>query len=347
MGVNRQTLKPVSGLQFITVLALLCLYLPAMAGKNARTKNNSDQPVFELAASKALPYAGPETIQELNASIPSEYLLGPGDLVDIQVWDQPKLSGRQTIGPDGMLALPLIGPVYLQSLTRTTAAASLTKALEQYYQEPIVTLQVVEYNNNRAFVMGRVERPGLIRFEGQGTLLELLAKAGSQPVDGPGNRLAKCAVIRGKDKIVWIDLDELLLGGNMSLNINIANNDVVYIPDEQDAMVYVMGEVKVPGAFRLTPHMSMLDGIMGAGGPTEHARKGSIKLIRNINGQSHILSVSIRDFKKGDYANNVGLKENDIIFVSRKGLAHINYFLRQLSPFATLAIAQEVLVGSD
>lgn len=315
----------------------------ATAFPGGDTPSHPKDPAFQPAQSKALPYAGPETIQELNASIPKEYLLGPGDLVDVQVWEQPKLSGQQTIGPDGMVALQLIGPVEVQSLTRTQAAAALQKAFEKYYREPIVTLQVLEYKNNRAFVMGRVERPGLIRFDGQGTLLELLAMAGSQPVDGPGNRLEKCAVIRGKDKIVWIDLDELLLGGNMSLNINIANNDVVYIPDEQDAMVYVMGEVLTPGAYRLTPQMSFLDGLMGAGGPSEDARKGSMALVRNIDGKAHVLKVSLRDFKKGNYANNIELQENDIIFVSRKGLAHLNYVLRQLSPFATLAIAQDLI----
>jgi len=299
---------------------------------------------FEIAPLKGgAPYPGPNTIAELNAAIPRDYLLGPGDVVAVQVWGEPDLSGEHTIGPDGVLALTLIGPQRVASLNRTQATDMLRQALARYYQDPSVNLQVRQYRNNRVFVLGRVENPGVVPLEGRGTLLEVITRAGSIPTAGTPSPLAKCTVIRGRDQIIHIDLEALLHGGNLSLNIDMANGDVVYIPNEHEAVVYVMGEVDAPGAYRLTADMSFLDALMRAGGPTEDARRNHMAIIRTSKGHSEVMRVRLRDLRKGDLSGNVALAENDIIYVGRKGLAHLNYFLRQLDPFISLLVVHEAL----
>ncbi len=304
----------------------------------------SVRPLFENASEmEGEKFADDATIQSINDAIPDAYHLGPGDVVDIQVWDQPNLSGRHTIGPDGTLALPLIGEVRVEGMTRTSVMDLIRESLAPYYQDPFVNLQIIEYKNNRVFVLGRVTRPGLVSFEGRGTLLEALAMAGSVPVLDRTTQLTKCAVIRGKEQIIWIDLQELLVYGNMNLNLRLANNDVVFIPDGHDALIYVMGEVETPGAYRITPEMSFLDALMLAGGPTLDAKKGKMALIRNENGVGNVREISLQSFRKGDFGDNILLKENDIIYVYRKGIAKLHYFLRQISPFAQWLLVDQVI----
>ena len=300
--------------------------------------------VFEQATAKTKkPFMDPKTIEELNAAAHGEYVLGPGDRLLLEIWDQQGLSGEHVIGPDGMMTLPLVGPAQVSGLTRGAAAHEIKEKLARYYKDLSVNLKIIEYKNNRVFVLGRVEQPGLVALEGQATLLEVLARVGSITARGTSSSLASCAVIRGKDMVIWVDLNELLHNGNLRLNLNLANGDIVYIPFEYEPMIYVMGEVESPGAYRLTPGMSFLDGLMRAGGPTEDARKNHLSLIRQKDGQAHIMRIKTRDFRKGDLSGNIQLEENDIIFVSRKWIGNLNYVLRQLDPFISLLVVREAI----
>ncbi len=97
--------------------------------------------------------------------------------------------------------------------------------------------------------------------------------------------LTRCAIIRGKDTIIWIDLNDLLQNGNMALNAKILNNDVIFIPESQSELVYVMGEVRTPGAYNMTGRLTIMDSLMLAGGPTDDADTTTIYLIRKGEGK--------------------------------------------------------------
>ena len=288
-------------------------------------------------------YTDAQLIQTINESLPLEYLIGPGDLVEVQVWDQPELSGRHTVGPSGKLSLPLIGEMKVQGLTRTEAANLVKSRLETYYRDLFVNFQIIEYNNNRVFVLGRVANPGIVRFSWRGNLLEALSLAGSIPVLDRSTQLTKCAVIRGKNEIIWIDLKALLVDGNLNLNLHLANNDIIFIPDGHDALVYVMGEVVNPGAYRITTEMSFLDALMLAGGITLDGKKTNVRLIRNKDGEPFVLKIDMARFRKGDYQHDVTLRENDIIYVSRKGLAKFEYVLNKFSPLTQIFLIREAI----
>lgn len=291
-------------------------------------------PAFENAMrSDHERFTDAEAIRRIDESLPKEYLLGPGDVVEIEVLDQPDLSGRHTIGPDGTLTLPLVGELAVESLTRGQAAEAVREALSEFYRDPMANLRILEYHNNHVYVLGRVSNPGLITFKGRPNLLEALSLAGAIPVLDSTAQLTKCAVIRGKHQIIWIDLKELLQGGNLTLNLRLANKDVIFIPDGGDALVYVMGEVRSPGAYRITAGMSFLDALMLAGGMTLDGKQRNVALIRNEQGEAKLLNVNMAEFREGDFAANMLLKENDIIYVHRKKLAKLNYILRQISPF--------------
>ncbi|MBM3423281.1 MAG: polysaccharide biosynthesis/export family protein [Chlorobi bacterium] len=279
-------------------------------------------------------FATPSAVRELTPSEQFRYRLGPGDVINIQVWRRPELSQENIIvSPDGNIAVPRIGLMNVLYRTPAEIQQMVTSKLEVLYIKPEVTIRVQEFHNNKAFVLGRVTKPGVINFPGRGTLLEALALAGGLPYHGKETFLTKCAIIRGNDTVIWIDLQDLLKNGNMALNASIMNNDVIFIPEAEDEMVYVMGEVITPGAIQLKSNMNVLKAIMLAGGMNKRANPEKIFIIRQQDLKGNVISVNLKHLlEKGDFAKNYTLMPEDIIFVSPGGMAKFNYTLEKLVP---------------
>ncbi|MFM8333495.1 MAG: SLBB domain-containing protein [Candidatus Methylumidiphilus sp.] len=278
-------------------------------------------------------YSEPEAFAAFRAEAVTDYRLWDGDQIQIDVLGRPELSGPHTIGPDGKITLPVAGVLLLRNQTRQEAAASAVKALSHFYKDvSVATVRVDRYASNRVIVLGRVEHPGALPFESPPLLLEILAKAGGFPLMRPEQVLTRCAVIRG-DRILWIDVKRLL-SGDISLNIQLARNDVVYIPDATDTSVYVLGAVNKPGVFRLTPQMSFLDVLSQSGGPTPDADMTTLHLIRpskNVH-----LEIDMADLLEPNPKLIVSMEQGDIVYVARSGVAKVGYILQKVNPFATL-----------
>jgi polysaccharide export outer membrane protein len=259
----------------------------------------------------------------------SEYRLGDGDDIYLEVVGRPELSGAHRIGPDGRITLSVAGPVTMRHLTRQQAAAEIAKALAPYYRNAYATLRVDKYNSNRVIVIGRVENPGALSFETPPHLLEVLAKAGGLPLIRKEQVLTRCAVIRG-EKILWVDLKRLLTGDTV-LNIRLERDDVVYIPDSTDTSVFVLGEVKQAGVYRLTPQMSFMDALSQAGGPTVDADMDEVHLIRPSKRVN--LALSMEELLSADPKLNVAIDEGDILYVPRNGISKVGYVIAKMNPF--------------
>ena len=261
-----------------------------------------------------------------------EYQLWDGDQISIEVVGRPELSGKQTMGPDGQVTMGVAGTLKLRNLTRDKAADAIKASLSRYYRNVYATVRVDAYASNKVIVLGRVEHPGPVQFETPPTLMEILSKAGGFPLLRPEQVLTRCSVIRG-DRILWVDVARLL-AGDLSLNVKLQRNDVVYIPDAFDTSVYVLGFVTKPGAYRLTPQMSFLDALAQAGGPNEDADKNHIHLIRPD--KSVNLEIDLEELLTPDQDMIMALKEGDIIYVPKNGIEKFSYILRKLSPFSQM-----------
>ncbi len=202
-----------------------------------------------------------------------------------------------------------------------------------------MTVGVDRYSSFRVLVLGRVGVPGAITFDRQPTLLDVLTKAASLPIGGVGadkSSLVRCAIFRGRDKVVWVDLKPLLSEGRLDLDIRLARNDVVYLPDANDQLVYVLGYVKQPGAMHLTPAMSFLDAVALAGGPTPDANLSHVSLIRNSKGKHE--EIPLKDFFEGRSRPNLALEDGDLIYVPPRWMARFGYFMEKVSPLTTFAV---------
>ena len=321
---------------FLRHAVIICiLALGACAHKETPVESPElNQSFITEPAKQKDQFAIPEKIEALSKDLPSEYLLGPGDELSLKVWNRPDISDEKIIvGPDGVINILRVGPVKVTNRTRDDVNREIVHKLTAFYENPELTLSVKTYNNNKAFVLGRVENPGVVKFPGNGTLLEALSLAGGLPVRQSAAFLTKCAIIRGKEQIIWVDLRELLNNGNMALNAPIRNNDVIFIPESDDELVYVMGEVKVPGAIKLKTRLTYLDALMLAGGPTEDANSVKTYLIRfdGKNGVTHQIDLK-KMLSQADMSDNFMLQDNDIVYVTRSGLSNFNYLLRQVLP---------------
>ncbi|ABL65839.1 SLBB domain-containing protein [Chlorobium phaeobacteroides] len=321
----------------VLLLLSFFLFLSACSGISPVPTRTSASPEKELRAElpkKIQDFATPDKIEALTPRGYYQYRLGPGDLVSIQVWRRPELSQEGIIvSPDGFIAVPRIGSMSVLNRTQEEVRGMITRKLEVLYVKPEVTVRIQEFHNNKAFVLGRVSKPGVVNFPGKGTLLEALALAGGIPDQSKETSLTKCAIIRGNDTVIWIDLQDLLKNGNMALNSPIRNNDVIYIPEASDELVYVLGEVVTPGAFQLKNGMTVLKAVMVAGGMSKHANPEKVFVIRQQNVKGDVIMVDLKNLlQHGDFSQNFSLMANDIVYISPTGIAKFNYALEKILP---------------
>jgi len=286
---------------------------------------------------KAPVFAKKEELEEdREEEGPFEYRLGPGDVIALNVWRRPELSqDKLIVSPDGFISAPRIGMVNVSGKSLKETTAIITEKLEALYIKPEVTVKVHEFNNNKAYVLGNVNKPGMVRFNGRGTLLEGLSLAGGVTKnERMSEKMTKCSIIRGNDQVIWIDLQDLLTNGNMSLNTTIRNNDVIYVPQRSHDMVYVMGEVKSPGALQLHDGMSVFKAVMMAGGMMRTANAEKVFIIRQQDAaHGAVVSVNLEQLIEcADFRRNYLLMPDDIIYVSPSGMARFNYSLEDIMP---------------
>jgi polysaccharide biosynthesis/export protein len=288
------------------------------------------------AATKAdhIEFPSDDELASLDAPVDAVQRIGEGDVLSVNVWGRSELTSHYVVGPDGRITLPLVGSLKVVDDTREGAAGRIHDALLKYYTAPAVTVGFEQYTSNRITVLGRVQNPGMLQFEHAPTVLEALARAGALPVIDKQATLTRCAIFRGRERLIWIDLKRLLTQGDMAQNLRLRPGDLVYIPDSFDTLVYVMGEVGKPGAYRLTPNMSLLDALAQAGGPNEDSAPGEIGIYRP---STHAVQrVPLRSLLTADHSVNFALEEGDVIYVPKSGIADFGYVTRQLASGLTM-----------
>lgn len=325
-------------MKIIASLVLLCCGIAS----TACAADDKTEPSFRVPE-KHRTISAEDIVREFSAPPVESYTLFPGDEISLDAWAHPEVSGKHVIGPDGKITLPVAGPFMLSGLTREDAQNAIATALSPFYSNVSVSLRVDRYSSWHIYVLGRVSAPGALQFDSQPNLIQVLTRAGSLPIGGIGADkagLVRCAIFRGNDRIVWIDLKELLSRGNLALNIRLARNDLVYLPDADDQLVYVLGQVAHPGALRLTSEMSMLDAYSLTGGSTEDAQQ-HIVLIRPGTGKQ--IDIPLKQILAGKRETNYSLEEGDIVYVPKSGVAKFGYLMQKANPFASFAVLSNAM----
>jgi polysaccharide export outer membrane protein len=245
------------------------------------------------------------TTAPVSAQSAADYVIGPQDVLAIQVFDQPDLGGKYTVETDGTFTFPLIGRVKAGSLTLRAFERELKDRLaDGYFRSPQVTVAVEQYRSQRVFVMGEVRQPGPVVLTGGITLIEALARAGSTLPTSSGEvsivRAAQSAgesgpAMPGQDSATEVFRASIrdLQSGSLSQNIELRDGDTIFVPKAE--LVYVFGEVKNPGGYAVQKNTTVLQALSLAGGLTEHGAMNRIQVIRIVNGQKVEARVKLTD----------------------------------------------------
>lgn len=244
-----------------------------------------------------------------NAQPAADYVIGPQDVLAIQVFDQADLGGRYTVETDGTFSFPLIGRVAAAGMTMRNLEAELRRKLaDGYFRDPQVSVAVEQYRSQRVFVMGEVRNPGPVALIGDMTLIEALARAGSTLPSASGevaivrdSRGVKGPPSPAPEKaahIVHVSIRDLE-GGALMQNVALHDGDTIFVPRAESA--YVFGQVRNPGAYAIQKDTTVLQALSLAGGVTEYGATNRIKVVRVVNGEKKELKVKLGDLvKPGD-----------------------------------------------
>ena len=208
-----------------------------------------------------------------------DYVVGEGDLLRITVYEHPDLTAELRLGADGNITFPLIGELSISGLSTLEIEKLLVRKLEDgYIRKAHVTVFIREYKSKRITVLGEFVKPGILKLTGDSTLLELISDAGGVTQNAGDLLFIQRVTEDGEEVTVTVDLKKLLEEGDVSANVAVREGDSIYLP--RAAFVFVTGEVKKPGAYKITPDLTVLKAITLAGGFTDKARKGKILIIR-------------------------------------------------------------------
>lgn len=234
-----------------------------------------------------------------------DYRLGPGDVVRITVYDNPDLTTEAQVSESGKIAFPLLGEVELGGLETGQAESRLAQLLgeRKLIVNPHVNLLVSQFRSQQVSVLGQVTRPGKIPLDSASNLTDLLAYAGGIAPTGADF----VVIISNRDGSVQrrtVDLDSLMLGGDMAQNVPVANGDIIYVP--RAPMFYIYGEVQHPGTYRLERGMTVMQALSVGGGLTPRGTQRGVQLHRrDRQGAVKTLEPKLTD----------QLREEDVVFV--------------------------------
>jgi polysaccharide export outer membrane protein len=246
------------------------------------------------------------------------YRIGPGDLLELKVFEVDQLSQTVRVSEDGSITLPLLGQIQIQGLTQEGVVQKLSYLLQaKYVKNPQVTIFIKEYRNQQVAVVGAVQKAGSYELVGRKNLLQMISMAGGLS----DNYSDEIFVLRegpdGKPKTIAIDLKDLLINGNQELNIPIEPNDVISIPINREIKVFVMGRVNKPGSVtaKLSSGVTLLQAIADAGGLAEGAKESGVTITRrDKSGREQKIKVNLKDIIKGKKMD-MKLLEGDVVNV--------------------------------
>jgi polysaccharide export outer membrane protein len=282
---------------------------------STRTRSRSS---WRTATSRALLAAIALAASSAAGADAVEYRIGPGDVVDVQVWREPDLSGSHRVDESGRIRHVLAGEFEAAGLSCSELADALAARLERdYLREARVVVTLTSSAGRAAAILGAVERPGNYPVTERTRLLDLVFEAGGLAGDATGS-----AQLFRAGAPIDVDLNALL-AGEMAGNERVAAGDVIVVAGSGataggggSARVRVVGEVARPGSYELSQAPTALDAVLAAGGFTDYAAGNRARLVREAEGERLEEKLRLDDIVRGrEGALNVALQDGDLIVV--------------------------------
>jgi polysaccharide biosynthesis/export protein len=259
----------------------------------------------------ALMIAAPSTLPVQAQTAPAaptanEYRLGSGDVIRVNVYQNPDLTLETRVTEAGLVSYPLLGSIRLGTLSVTAAEKLIADGLRSgnFVKQPQVTIVVLQVRGNQASVLGQVNRPGRYPLEvADMRLTDLLAMAGGAATNG-ADTVIVTGTRNGQAFRNEIDLPTVFAAGGKDKDILILNGDAVWV--DRQPMVYIYGEVQRPGPMRLERGMSLMQSLATGGGLTQRGTEKGIRVHRKgADGKVQIITPTLDD----------AMRDGDVVYV--------------------------------
>ena len=343
-----------AGIVAAAALALLmqgCALAPGMKAQSRENAKVAEGQVLRVTAitsdllnrMEAERIARAKEIAEDFSQPYDNYHIGPGDILQITVWDHPELtipagsfrdpedSGQQ-VGDDGNLYYPYVGVIHAAGMTVPELRHVLTRELGTYIMNPQLDVRVVGYRSQKVYVVGEVQKPGVLPL----TDIPMLVVDAISQAGGLTDKAYKSGVnISRGGKIYDIDLKALYDQADASQNLLLMNGDIVNVLDRSQQKVFVMGEVRVPGSVEIINSELTLSAALGEVGGVnqQYADPSNIYVIRGSKGDHpQIFHLDAEEAYGLILAERFRLEAQDVVFVDTAGISSWNRVISQILP---------------
>ncbi len=224
---------------------------------------------------------------QMNIATPQNYVLGPGDILVIDVYGASQESLKLTVSPDGDITVPDFGPIQVSGLTVAAARSRIASRLGRYFQSSQIKTTLGQTRSIQVNVMGEVRVPGTYTLSAFATVFHALYRAGG--INDLGT-LRNIKVYRQGRLITVVDVYEFILNGRLAGNIRLQENDVIQV-GAYDCIVDLFGHVKRPMAYELRQGESLSTLMKYSGGFSADAYKKTLRVYRKSGRMKSVFNV--------------------------------------------------------
>jgi len=199
--------------RLIAVVSLSCLLVVGVAGaQQGQTPSTGARVSGEVAADS------------------DTYVIGPEDVLSINVWREEALTRQVPVRSDGKISLPLVDEIHAAGLTPLQLKEKLTLRLKEFIDNPNVSVIVTQPNSQKIYVSGEVRTPGVYPLRGETTLLQIIPMAGGFTEWADQKKVLIIRKEGGKDKRIVVNYKKIVSGEDMSYNLKLKPGDTVIVP---------------------------------------------------------------------------------------------------------------------
>jgi polysaccharide export outer membrane protein len=210
-------MKIFAGKCVMVPLLLILLALPAMGQKKDK-KQSGD-------AGKASATSAP-----VAATTDPKYVIGPEDVLDVNVWKEPTISRTVPVRPDGKISLPLLNDIQAAGLTPQQLGTAITADLHKYLENPQVTVIVTAINSQRFYILGEVTRPGTFQLLPNMTVLQALSDGGGFTPFAKLSNIYVLRTVNGRQEKFPFNYKDVLKGNKPQENLVLMPGDTIVVP---------------------------------------------------------------------------------------------------------------------
>lgn len=245
----------------------------------------------------------------MNIATPQNYVLGPGDVVYVDIYGATQKTEELTISPDGEVVVEGYGPIRLSGLTVDQANSRLRSTLGTRYASSTIKATVGQTRTIMVNVMGEVKTPGSYTLSAFATVFHALYMAGGISDIGT---LRNIKVYRQGKLVTQVDVYDYILNGKLTGNIRLMDNDVIQV-STFDCLVNVTGKVKRPMYYEMKKNESMQSLLKYAGGFANDAYTQSVRVVRKTGRQYAVFNVTEFDMSSFRVADGDSVSVDSIL----------------------------------